>query len=132
MKTAAIIWGVIFLIIGFLGMMPGVTPNGMLFGLFRVDGLHNAVHLLTGIIALFVAFSGSGHASRLYFQVVGIIYVVLTLLGLYYGDRHLLGLVAHNRADVWLHAIVALVSLYLGYFWGRMPAELNGTTRGRA
>jgi len=131
MKTAAIIWGVIFLIIGFLGMVPGVAPNGMLFGIFRVDGLHNAVHLLTGLIAVLVAFSGSDHAARVYFETVGIIYALLMLLGFYYGDTRLLGLIAHNRADAWLHGVISVVALYLGFVWGKIPLQLRSTPTGR-
>ncbi len=131
MKTAAIIWGVVFVLIGLFGMMPGTAPNGMLFGIFRVDGMHNAIHLLTGIIALLVAYSRGGHASRVYFEVVGIIYAFLTFLGFFYGGGNLFGLIAHNRADVWLHGIAAIVALYLGYVWGREPLKVEPTPTGR-
>jgi len=130
MKTAAIIWGVVFLLIGFLGMIPGISPGGMLFGVFRVDGLHNAVHLLTGLIALFAAFAG-GHASRVYFEAIGIIYAFLTIMGFFYGNRNLFGLIAHNTADTWFHLVTALVALYLGYVWGREPIRLHSTPTGR-
>ena len=131
MKTAAILWGVFFLIIGFFGMVPGISPNGMLFGMFRIAGVYNALHLMTGIIALLVAFSGSGHASRVYFETVGIIYFLLTILGFIAGDGNLLGVVAHNRADIWLNAVIAIVALYLGFIWRRTHIHLESTPTGR-
>jgi len=130
MKTAAIIWGVVFLLLGFLGMMPGVAPNGMLFGIFRVDGMQNAIHLLTGIFALFAGLS-SPHASRVYFETVGVIYALLAFLGFFYGSRNLMGLMAHNMADTWLHAVIAVVSLYLGYVWRKGAFQVQSVPTGR-
>lgn len=45
-KTAAILFGVVFLFIGILGFVPAATPaNGMLLGIFHVNTAHNIVHL---------------------------------------------------------------------------------------
>jgi hypothetical protein len=114
LKTAAITFGVIFLALGVLGFIPAVAPGGMLLGLFEVGPMHNLVHLATGAVALAVGFA-SQRASRLYFQIFGVIYGLVALLGFFYGDAPLLGLMAHNWGDVWFHVIVAAVSLYLGF-----------------
>lgn len=114
LKTAAIWFGAVFLIIGVLGFIPPIAPNGMLLGLFEVGPLHNIVHLLTGAVALGVAFA-SPHAARLYFQVFGVIYALVAVLGFFYGDAPLLGIMAHNWGDVWFHLIVAAVALYFGF-----------------
>ncbi|MBA3721483.1 MAG: DUF4383 domain-containing protein [Parachlamydiaceae bacterium] len=58
----------------------------------------------------------SEYASRIFFQVFGIIYAIVALLGLYYKTDMFDGLLANNIHDVWLHAIIAIVSLYLGFF----------------
>jgi hypothetical protein len=120
LKTFAIAFGVVFLIIGVLGFIPAVAPAGMLFGLFEVGPLHNLVHILTGAIGLAVAAAGE-RASRLYFQVFGVVYALLTVFGVFYGDAALLGVVTHNWADVWLHLAIALVALYLGFGYRRQP-----------
>ena len=48
-KTLALLFGVVFLLIGILGFVPAVAPNEMLLNIFHVNAAHNAVHLLTGI-----------------------------------------------------------------------------------
>jgi Domain of unknown function (DUF4383) len=65
-KAAAIV-GVVFLLVGVLGFIPGITTNfgdlsfaghnsdAKLFGLFQVSILHNIVHLLFGIAGLAMA-----------------------------------------------------------------------------
>ncbi len=47
----SIIFGVVFLVIGVLGFVPQVMVGDNLFGLFRVNTVHNIVHLSTGIVA---------------------------------------------------------------------------------
>ena len=37
------------------------------------------------------------------------------MLGFVTGDGLLLGLVANNAADTWLHVVIAVVALYLGF-----------------
>ncbi len=44
-KTAAILFGVVFLLIGILGFVPSITKDEMLLGIFHVNLLHNVVHL---------------------------------------------------------------------------------------
>lgn len=112
-KKLAIIFGAVFLLIGILGYIPALTPSGMLFGVFAVDAMHNAVHLITGAVALAVGLSNE-RASMVYFQVFGIIYAIITVLGLARGNAPVLGM-AHNVADIWLHLVTALVALYIGF-----------------
>jgi hypothetical protein len=127
LKTYALWFGVIFLIIGVLGFFPPLAPNGMLLGIFHVDALHNIVHLLTGGVALGVAAAGE-RASRMYFQIFGVIYAIVALLGFVYGNTPLLGIMAHNWADVWVHVAIAAVALYLGFGYRR---HTSGRTAGR-
>src|SRR5688500_8295388 len=42
-KNAALLFGVVFLIVGILGFVPGVTTNEMLLGIFHVNAAHNVV-----------------------------------------------------------------------------------------
>jgi predicted Kef-type K+ transport protein len=49
-----------------------------LLGLFAVNGMHNLIHLATGIVALIVGFA-SDSASKIFFQIFGVIYALAAL-----------------------------------------------------
>lgn len=129
LKTIAIIFGVIMLAVGILGFIPQANPNGMLLGLFHVNLIHNLIHVATGIVAILCGLS-SEYASRVYFQVFGIVYALVALLGFYYGDRDILGLIANNTADNILHVLIALASIYLGFFYPDVTTRV-GSNRDR-
>jgi hypothetical protein len=113
-RQMAFIFGAVFLLIGALGFVPGATPDGMLLGLFHVNLAHNLVHLLSGAVALIAGFAG-GNAPVWFFRVFGILYGLVALLGFFAGNDPVLGLIANNRADVMLHALLSLISLFLGF-----------------
>ena len=66
-QKAALAVGVVFLAVGVLGFIPGITANygsmmfashhseALLLGLFQVSILHNIVHLLFGVAGLVLA-----------------------------------------------------------------------------
>ena len=114
--------GVVFVAVGVLGFVPPLVPDGKLLGLFEVNTLHNVVHLATGLIAIVVGMNGDG-ASRMFFRVLGVIYLLVAALGFFYGEQPLLGLVANNNADTGLHLAIAVVMLYLGF--AMRPAALT-------
>ena len=124
LKTIAVIFGVIFVAVGALGWIPAVNPGGKLLGLFDVNMAHNLVHLATGIVAIVVGMM-SDKASKLFFQVFGVIYALVAVLGFFSGDQPLLGIVNNNAADTWLHVVIAVVALYLGF---GMKTEAPATT----
>jgi hypothetical protein len=114
-KAAALLFGIVFLLIGILGFVPAVTPdNGMLLGIFHVNTAHNIVHLASGVVFLLCGMAGAG-PSRTFFQIFGIIYAVVAVLGFYYGDNALLGIISNNTADTWLHVVLTVVMLFLGF-----------------
>jgi hypothetical protein len=41
--------------------------------------------------------------------------VLIALLGLYYGDQEIFGVVANNLSDVVLHFVVGTIALALGF-----------------
>jgi hypothetical protein len=114
LKTAAVVFGIVLLAIGVLGFVPGVTNNEMLLGIFHVNAAHNAVHLLSGAVALWAGYT-SVAASRTYFRVFGVVYALVAVLGFAAGDEPLLGIISNNAADTWLHVLIAVVSLALGF-----------------
>jgi hypothetical protein len=124
-QTFARIYGIVFLVVGVGGFIPGVTqphdhPNlaveaasGMELGLFPVNALHNLVHILFGAWGLLAARSLDG--SRTYARVVAIAYLLLTILGLIPATNTTFGLVPIYGHDIWLHALLAGVALYFGF-----------------
>ncbi|MDB6028685.1 MAG: rane protein [Verrucomicrobiales bacterium] len=124
LTTIAKVWGWIFLIVGILGFVPAVAPNGHLLGIFDVNGPHNFVHLATGIVALICGYQNA-HVAKLYFLIFGIVYGLVALLGFVAGNSPVLGIIANNIADAWLHVGIAVVSIALGL----MPETTRATTR---
>lgn len=114
LKALAVLFGIILLAVGVLGFVPGAMPNGLLLGYFQVNAAHNAVHILTGIIALLAGFSGSV-SSLWFFRLFGIIYVLFAIHGFIYGDAPILGMVANNGADTLLHLAIGVVALFIGF-----------------
>jgi hypothetical protein len=114
LKTIAFIYGIIFVVIGIMGFIPKFAPHHHLLGIFHINPLHNIIHLVTGIAGFWVCYT-SQHASRIFFQVFGVIYGIVTILGFIAGNKEILGLIANNQADNVLHLIVAILSLYLGF-----------------
>jgi hypothetical protein len=124
-ETFARIFGIVFLVVGVGGFVPGLTqphdhPNlaveaasGMELGLFPVNALHNIVHILFGVWGLVAARTFS--AARTYARVVAIAYALLTILGLIPATNTTFGLVPIYGHDVWLHALLAGVAAYFGF-----------------
>jgi len=115
-KTMAVLFGLVFLVVGILGFVPAVTKDQMLLGIFHVNAAHNCVHLLSGVIALICGMMGVG-ASRTYFKLFGLVYAAVAVLGFLNPGDHvmLLGLISNNMADTWLHVAIAAVSLIIGF-----------------
>lgn len=113
-KTAAILFGLVFLLVGILGFVPACTSNEMLLGIFHVNFAHNIVHLASGAVFLLCGLAGAG-PSRTFFRIFGIVYALVAALGFYYGDNPILGIVSNNMPDVWLHVALAVVMLFLGF-----------------
>jgi len=114
LKTVANLFGIVFLLVGILGFVPGITNDQMLLGIFHVNAAHNVVHLLSGAVALWAGMTSTAYA-RTYFRVFGIIYALVALLGFFVGNGLLLGLISNNMADTWLHVVIAVAALLLGF-----------------
>jgi hypothetical protein len=114
-KKFALILGAIFTLVGILGFVPGITDDsGMLLGLFHVDTVHNLVHLVTGLLGLWLG-SSSASGSKSWLQIFGVVYALVAILGFVYGDGKILGFLVNNTNDTWLHLVLAAVLLALGF-----------------
>lgn len=114
LRFFAVLFGVIMLVVGALGFIPMAKEGDFLLGIFHVNFIHNIIHIATGFIALLCGLNNTA-ASRLFFQAFGIIYGLVGLLGFYYGNEPILGLIANNWADTILHLVIAALSVYLGF-----------------
>ena len=114
-KLAAVtFFGIVFLLIGILGFVPGVAPDEMLFKIFHVNAAHNVVHIVSGIIFLLAAAADAG-AARTWFQIFGISYAIVVIWGFAVGTGNTLWVVSNNPADTWLHLVLAVMMLFLGF-----------------
>lgn len=136
-QTASLAMGAVFLLVGILGFIPGVTTNydalgmaghgseAMLLGVFQVSVLHNIVHLLFGVAGIAMARSVSGSRSFLIWG--GAIYLVLWIYGLVVGEEAAANFVPLNMADDWLHFVLGVAMIALGILLTRSHHE--GRTR---
>jgi len=106
--------GIIFLIIGIAGFVPNLIVGEHLATVFHVNTWLNTLHVASGVLAFIAGFS-SRSVVRLYYQIFGVLYAVLAVLGFIYGERDILGFLASNGPDTWFHVIIAIACLILGY-----------------
>lgn len=111
LKNITMGFGVVLLLVGLLGFV--MAPDGLLLGIFQVDMLHNIVHILTGAAALAAAMSGV-KAMRMFFQIFGVVYALVTVLGFLTGNG-LAVLIPVNMADNILHVLITAFALYFGF-----------------
>ena len=123
-QKAARLVGIVFLLVGVLGFIPGITSNydtlqfashhseAKLLGLFQVSILHNIVHLLFGVAGLALARSIRG--AKGYLIGGGVIYLVLWVYGLVTDKTSEANFVPLNTADDWLHLVLGLGMVALG------------------
>ena len=131
-QTAAALVGAVFLLVGVLGFIPGITTGydeleaaghesqAELLGIFQVSILHNVVHLLFGVAGLAMARTAS--SARAFLIGGGAIYLVLWLYGLVIDKTSEANFVPVNAADDWLHLVLGLGMIALGVLLGRRPA----------
>ncbi len=114
-RTLAVFYGIVFLALGILGFIEKVSPNYMLFYVFHINVLNNVLYFITGIFAFWTGFK-SRHASILYFQIFGVIYLVWSILAFYYGnEKPVFSVIANNIADAVLYLCISLITLWIGF-----------------
>jgi hypothetical protein len=130
-QLIALVVGVVFLLVGVVGFIPGITTNygdmsfashhsgAMLLGVFQVSVLHNVVHLLFGIAGLALARTVAGARSFLIYG--GAVYALLWLYGVLIDPTSAANFVPVNMADNWLHLALAVGMTGLGVLFGREP-----------
>ena len=138
LQIAALAVGAVFLLVGILGFIPGITTNfgdmnfirhdseAYLLGIFQVNVVHNIVHLLFGVVGL--AAARAWESSRLFLIGGGVVYLVLWLYGLVIDFGSAANFVSLNTADNWLHLFLALGMIGLGAVLGRAATRTRAVT----
>ncbi|RKN42632.1 DUF4383 domain-containing protein [Micromonospora endolithica] len=123
-QLAALAAAGVFLLIGVLGFVPGITTRygdldfaghhseAKLLGLFQVSILHNLLHLGFGLAGLVLARSVAG--ARIFLAGGGALYLGLWLYGLAIDRESAANFIPVNDADNWLHLALGFGMLALG------------------
>lgn len=129
-QVYALVLGAVLVLVGILGFFVepsfGIGDNadrGTLIA-FDINGWHNVVHLLSGVVGL--AMARTAAKARLFAIGYGAVYVLVTILGFIVGDGGLLlSLIPINTADNLLHLAIAVTGIAIGLASGataRRPA----------
>jgi hypothetical protein len=123
-QSIAALVGLVFLLVGILGFIPGITThysdlafaghdsNAKLLGVFQTSVLHNLIHIAFGI-GILMARTPEG--ARTYLIGGGVAYLAVWLIGVIGG----LDWLPVNAADNWLHIVLGVGMIALGFVAGR-------------
>ena len=105
-KSAALLFGVIFIIVGILGFVDNPIVGTSQDAIFHADSMHNYIHIGSGV--LFLLFALAAPASLTGFMILfGIVYLLLGIIGIVNfgtdGFGKLFGILNVNGADNLLH-----------------------------
>jgi hypothetical protein len=129
LQVVALASGALFLVVGVLGFVPGITTDyselafaghesdALLLGIFQVSILHNIVHLLFGVAGILAA--RTIRDSRAFLIGGGVVYLLLTVYGVAIDRASDANFVPINTADNWLHLVLAIGMIGAGVALGR-------------
>jgi len=113
----ALSFGAVLLLVGILGFIAdssfgsGSDVNGSDFIIFEVNGWHNLVHILSGLLGL--ALWRRADTARAFALGFGGVYLVVTIWGFITGDN-VLWLIPVDTADNFLHLAISLIGIGAG------------------
>jgi Domain of unknown function (DUF4383) len=128
-QSVAMLVGLVFLLVGILGFIPGITSNyddlkfaghnsdAQLLGIFDTSILHNIVHLLFGVAGLSLARTWDG--ARTFLIGGGLIYLVLFVYGAIWHAETGANWIPVNWADNVLHLALGAGMVVIGFVLGK-------------
>ncbi|RKS06578.1 uncharacterized protein DUF4383 [Nocardiopsis sp. Huas11] len=131
-RVVAFVVGIVFLLVGVLGFVPGATTGveqmefsgpdsgAYLFGIFQVSVLHNIVHLAFGVLGVVAALGAV--MAKVYLLAGGVLYLLLWLYGLFLHQNDGADFLPLNEADNWLHLALGVVMVAFGFLTPRKRA----------
>jgi hypothetical protein len=115
-RLYATVVGAVLVIAGIIGFFYEASfdtgdsiQTDAVFGILDVNGWHNVVHIVIGLIGL--AMAGSNASARLYALIFGVVYLALAVWGFAESDNVLISLVPVNDEDNVLHVILGVLGL---------------------
>ena len=123
-QSVALLVGVVFLVVGILGFIPGITSNydelkfaghnsdAQLLGIFDTSILHNIVHLLYGLAGIALARTIDG--ARTFLVGGGLVYLVLFVYGAIWHGEAGSNWIPVNWADDILHLALGAGMVIVG------------------
>ena len=120
-KTVCKIVGLVLLLVGILGFTHLLDSLGAHVGPAYV--VHNCVHIVSGLLALYFGFAGSAGGARGFCLLFGVVYLLLGVCGWFLGHPpdHMLtiGPLVLGTMDHIIHVVVGLLFLAGGALSGR-------------
>ena len=132
-QSVALVVGLVFLLVGILGFVPGITSNyndlkfaghdssAQLLGIFDTSILHNIVHLLFGVAGIVLSRTWDG--ARTFLVGGGAIYVVLFVYGAVFHGEKGSNWIPVNWADNVLHLALGAGMVVLGLALGKQAVR---------
>ena len=115
-RAYATVFGVVYTLVGVVGLLVAPTLATATLIVFPVNVLHNAVHLLVGVLGIAAVVS---NRTVEYARAMAIVFAVLTLAG--FLPQPLLGLVPIGGLDIVLHAATAVLAAAAGWLYRPRP-----------
>jgi hypothetical protein len=120
-QVFALVIGLTLVVVGIVGFFYTASfetgddlPRDAVIGILDVNGWHNLVHIVTGVIGL--ALAGSYDGARVFAIAGGAVYILVAVAGFIAGDGgELVGLIPVNTADNLLHLLIGIAGLGAGF-----------------
>ena len=127
-QTLAMLMGAVFLLVGILGFIPGITTHygrltkfgdtgAKLLGIFGINIVENIIHLLYGVAGFAMARTWEG--ARTFLIGGGVIYLVVWIYGLVVNGNNGGNIIGINTPANWLHFVLGIAMIGLGLITGR-------------
>jgi uncharacterized protein (UPF0333 family) len=127
----ALIFGAVLTVAGIVGFFynsdftSDKAVRDAVFGILDVNGWHNVVHVLTGVLGL--AAAGSYASARGYALTLGVVYILVAIWGFIIGDGDsILSIIPVNTEDNILHLLIGVSGIAAGI---ATPAVADPSTR---
>lgn len=130
-QTYALAFGATLLLVGILGFAAdssfenGDNLRGDELIIFQVNGWHNIVHILSGLLGL--ATFRRADSARLFALGFGAVYLIVTIWGFADGND-VLSILPVNTADNFLHLVIAGLGIAAGLLSPTHRADRSTTT----
>ena len=124
-KTPAMLYagvvGAVLVVAGIIGFFYNAefttdkSVRDAVFGILDVNGWHNVVHILTGVLGL-LAYGAGVYAARSYAMALGVVYLVVAAWGFVVGNGDsILSIIPVNTEDNILHLMLGVGGVWAAY-----------------